>query len=346
MCEPILSVLLRPVGYSCRMACVGVAALVMLFGCTPIQVWMGYRVRLEKTPIATIQASLPKGPGMFPGEKTPLVVTVTGPDGLTLLTEGADKGKILWEDLQVTSTMVTVSPKGIVALPADPRFSDGIVPHLTITVPSHPDVRAELDIPLRYDNSFTADFSGRAGSWGASGNNGMDGSTGSSGSMDPQNPSPGGRGSDGGSGSNGWDGGPGEDAPAVLVQVTLRPGDRPLLQIGVSGAGRTEWFLVDPQGGSLTVKAEGGLGGAGGSGGRGGRGGSGGSGWPTGLSGSDGSSGSDGHDGSSGKGGAITMVFDPQAKAFLGAIRFFNRDGSSRSGPLPVFKETPVPPLW
>lgn len=346
MSVPSLFAFPRPSGHSGGMAGLGVATLLTLCGCTPIQVWLGYRVRLEKTPIASLQASLPQGPGMFPGEKTPLVVSVTGPDGKVLLTEGEGKGKILWEDLRVTASLVSVNPKGMVTLPADPRSSDGRIPHLSITVPSHPDVHAELDIPLRYDSSFTADFSGRAGSWGMNGIDGMDGSSGSSGSIDLNNPTPGGDGSDGGNGSSGQDGGPGEDAPAVLVQVTLRPGIRTLLQAGVSGAGRTEWFLVDPQGGSLTVKAEGGPGGAGGKGGRGGRGGSGGSGWPSGRSGSDGSSGWDGHDGSSGKGGAITMLFDPQAKPFLGAIRFFNRDGTQRSGPLPVFREEVVPPLW
>jgi hypothetical protein len=303
-------------------------------------------VRLEKLPIVSIEARQLGESGIVPGRQVPLFVSVKGPDGKPQVTEGAGQGRVLWEDLHIEATVVAVNGKGIASLSPDPRLSDGKTPHLVITVPSHPDLRAELDIPVRYDASFTADFSGQAGSWGASGSNGLDGSTGSSGSTDPNNPSPGGTGSDGGNGSNGQDGGPGEDAPSVAVQVALRPGSHPLLQVSVSGAGRTQWFLVDPRGGSLAVKAEGGSGGKGGSGGRGGRGGSGGSGWPSGLSGSDGANGWDGHDGPSGKGGTITMVFDPGTTPFLGVIHCFNRDGTGRSGPTPVFKEAPVPPLW
>jgi hypothetical protein len=43
-------------------------------------------------PIASIQASLPKGPGIAPGEKSPLVVVVTEPDGKVLVTEGQGQG--------------------------------------------------------------------------------------------------------------------------------------------------------------------------------------------------------------------------------------------------------------
>jgi hypothetical protein len=332
-------------GFSVGRACLGAVLLVMC-GCTHIQVWMGARVRLENTPIVTMKASLPKGPGMFPGEKTPLVVTVTGPDGKVLLTEGAGKGKVLWEDLRVTSNIVTVNPKGIVTLPADPRISDGKLPHITITAPSHPDVRAELDIPLRYDQSFTSNFSGRSGMSGTSGFDGIDGSSGTNGSTDPNNPSAGGNGSNGGNGSDGGDGSPGEDAPPVQVRVSLRPGDRPLLQVRVFGAGREEYFFVDTRGGSLTIKADGGAGGSGGKGGRGGRGGSGGMGTPSGWNGSDGMSGRDGWPGRAGKAGTITMWFDPRTKPFLSLIHFSNRDGSKRPGPPPVYIEEPTAPLW
>ena len=37
-----------------------------------------------------------------------------------------------------------------------------------------------------------------------------------------------------------------------------------MLQVGVSGQGRESFFLIDPQGGSLTVLDEGGSGGSGG----------------------------------------------------------------------------------
>lgn len=57
------------------------ASLVAFTGCTPIKVKLGWKVYLDKTPVAAIQASLPKGPGIAPGEKSPLVVTLTEPDG-------------------------------------------------------------------------------------------------------------------------------------------------------------------------------------------------------------------------------------------------------------------------
>ncbi len=321
--------------------CFGLACLLALSGCTPIKVRLGMKVYLEKIPIASIEASLPKGPGIAPGEKSPLVVVVTEPDGKVLQTEGQGKGKVLWKDLQVTASVVSASQKGIVSLRHDPRVSEGKMAHVTITVPSHPDLRAELDIPLRYDYAFVSNFSGSPGSSGMSGTDGSDGTSGSPGSTDPDNPSAGGDGSNGGNGSDGGDGGPGGDAPPVQIRVTLKSGSHPLLQASVSAAGHKRLYLVDPQEGSLTVKADGGPGGSGGTGGRGGRGGSGGMGTPSGNSGSNGSDGRNGSDGSPGKGGSITVTYDPQAKPFLAAIHL-----SNRGGPPPVFKEEPVAPLW
>lgn len=322
-------------------AYLGLAFLLALSGCTPVKVRLGWKVYLDKIPITSMEVRLPKGPGIAPGEKSPLVVMVTEPDGKVLQTEGKGGGKVLWKDLKVTASVVTANQKGIVSLPRDPRISDGKVGQVTITVPSHPDIRAELDIPLRYDYNFISNFSGRSGSSGMSGSDGLDGSSGSSGSTDPNNPSAGGDGSNGGNGSDGQDGGPGGDAPPVQVRVALRAGSHPLLQVGVSAAGHQKLYLVDPQGGSLTVKADGGPGGSGGKGGRGGRGGSGGMGTPSGNSGSNGSDGRSGWDGSPGKGGSITVTYDPQAKPFLSAIRL-----SNKGGPPPVFKEEPVVALW
>jgi hypothetical protein len=321
--------------------CLSVVTLFALSGCTSIKVALGLRVHLDKLPITSMEASLPKGPGIAPGKKSPLVVVFTEPDGAVLMTEGKGNGKVLWDDLKVTATVVTANAKGVLSLPKDPRITEGQVPHVIITVPSHPDLRAELDIPLRYDRRFISDFSGSRGSNGFDGNSGSDGSSGSSGSNDADHPSAGGNGTDGSNGSDGQDGGPGGDAPPVQVRVTLSPGSRPLLQVSVSGAGHEELFLVDPRGGSLTVHAEGGPGGSGGKGGRGGRGGFGGSGSPSGSSGSDGSNGRDGSDGSPGRDGSITVTYDPQAKPFLTAIHL-----SNSTGPAPVLKEEPVAPLW
>ena len=322
-------------------ACLGLASLLALSGCTAVKARLGMRVYLQKIPIASIAVSLPSGPGIAPGEKLPLVVAVTQPDGKVLQTEGAGHGKVLWKDLTVTATVVTVNKKGIVSLPRDPRISDGKVGHVTITVPSHPDQHAELDIPVRYNFKFTANFYGSTGLSGFNGSDGMDGTSGSPGSLDPNNPSPGGNGGNGTDGSNGQDGGPGGDAPPVQVRIALRAAPHPLLQVVVSAASRQKFYLVDPQGGSLTVNTDGGAGGSGGRGGRGGRGGSGGIGTPNGSSGSSGSDGRNGFDGPAGRGGSITVTYDPQAKPFLAVIHL-----SNRGGPAPVFKEEPVAALW
>jgi hypothetical protein len=325
-------------------ACLGLASLLALCGCSGVKVRMGWRVSLAKTPVVSMEASLPKNPGVAPGEKSPLVAEFTQPDGTVLVTEGQGKGKVLWKDLTVTASVVSVNKKGVVSLPRDPRISDGKMGHVTITVPSHPNLRAELDVPLRYDYNFVANFSGSNGSSGLNGTDGTDGISGSMGSTDPNTPSAGGDGSNGGNGSDGQDGSSGGDAPPVQVRMTLRPGSHPLLQVGVSASGssrKERFYLVDPQGGSLTVKSDGGSGGSGGKGGRGGRGGSGGIGTPSGRNGSDGSSGRDGSDGRPGDAGSITVIYDPQAKAFLTTIHL-----SNPGGPAPVFKEEAVAPLW
>lgn len=323
-------------------ACLGLVALLALSGCTSMKVRLGWKVYLAKIPVKSIEASLPKGPGIAPGAKSPLVVVVTQPNGKVLRTEGKGGGKVLWKDLQVTANVVAANKKGVLSLPSDPRISDGKLGHVTITVPSHPDVSAaELDIPVRYNYKFSSNFSGSSGFSGMNGTDGSDGMSGSPGSTDPDHPSAGGNGSDGSNGSDGHDGGRGGDAPPVQIRVALRSGSQPLLQFSVSAAGQEKLYLVDPQGGSLTVVADGGSGGSGGKGGRGGRGGSGGIGTPNGSSGRDGSDGRNGWDGPQGKGGSITVSYDPHAKAFLGTIHL-----SNRNGPPPVFKEEPMAPLW
>jgi len=319
------------------------AVVLALSGCSSMQVRMGAKVELDKTPVASIQASLPNGPAIAPGQKSPLVVTMTQPDGKALRTEGKGGGKVMWKDLQVTSTVVEVDKKGEVSVGRDPRISDGKVGHITVTVPSHADLRADLDVPFRYNVIFVSNFSGRPGLSGFNGTDGISGVNGSMGSIDPNNPSPGGDGTNGSDGSNGQDGGPGGDAPPVQVFVTLGSWSsmHPLLEVSVSAPGEERLYLVDPQGGSLSVRADGGPGGSGGRGGRGGKGGMGGTGTPNGRNGNDGQDGRNGWDGSQGRGGSITVTYDPQAEPYIGVIHL-----SSRNGPPPVFDEEPVDPLW
>jgi hypothetical protein len=186
-----------------------------------------------------------------------------------LTTEGEGKGKVLWKDITVAASVVAANQKGTLSLPADPRVSEGKVGHVLLTVPSHPDLHAELDIPVRYDYSVSANFAGSGGSSGFDGSDRSDGMSCTMGSLDPTNPSPGGNGSDGSNGSDGGSGGPGGNGPDVHVLVALKSGNHTLLEVRVS-AGRDErFYLVDPQGGSLSVNSEGGPGGSGGKGGPG-----------------------------------------------------------------------------
>jgi hypothetical protein len=120
------------------------------------------------------------------------------------------------------------------------------------------------------------------------------------------------------------------------------------LQAVISAPGRKDrHFLVDPQGGSLTITSNGGAGGSGGRGGRGGRGGAGGSGGfgcPSGSSGRSGSDGRDGFagsDGSPGRSGRITIVYDPAVAPYLAAVKASNKGAQA-----PVYQEAPVAPLW
>jgi hypothetical protein len=214
---------------SVALACFWIVLIFAETGCTSVKVKLGWKVYLEKIPVSSIEASLPKGPGIAPGQKSPLVVTVKQPDGKVLLTEGKGGGKVMWKELVVTPGVVTVNQKGVVSLARDPRVSDGKVGHVTITVPSHPDLRAELDIPFRYDSRFTANFSGSSGFSGMNGLDGTDGTSGTMGSIDPNNPSAGGNGGDGSDGGNGQDGGAGGDAAPVQVMVALQSGNHPLL---------------------------------------------------------------------------------------------------------------------
>ena len=86
---------------------VPVAAMVALTGCAAIQVKLGMKVYLNKIPITSIQAKQGDGNGMAPGEKSPLIVTVTKPDGTAITT----RDKVLWKDLAVAPSIVNASKK-------------------------------------------------------------------------------------------------------------------------------------------------------------------------------------------------------------------------------------------
>jgi len=65
-----------------------------------------------------------------------------------------------------------VNKKGVLRLANDPRKSDGKTGHVEVTVPSHPDLKATLDIPVRYDIAFLANFNGANGTSGTDGTSG------------------------------------------------------------------------------------------------------------------------------------------------------------------------------
>lgn len=315
----------------------GIALLPWLCGCSTVMLKLGRRVSLEKTPVVSMTVAMDGNRGVAPGEKAGMIATFTEPNGKVLVSEGKGKGKVLWRDIAMMSTVVSVTKHGNVKADPDPRVTEGKLGHISLSVKSQPAVHAEMDVPIRYDYPFTAIYSGSSGFSGTDGTAGTDGSSGTQGSFDPDHPSGGGNGGDGTDGTNGGDGGRGGDAPDLRVLVTLRAGAPPLLEAEVvPDRGTPKYFLIDPQGGSLTVRANGGAGGGGGRGGRGGRGGSGGAGIPPGSSGHDGRSGSDGSDGPPGSDGRIVVIYDPAARPYLSAVH----------AAAAQLQEEPTGPLW
>ena len=321
-------------------------ALLLTSGCTSIELALGLRMRLDKVPVTGLTASLVPNPALAPGQSGKLVIVATTADGQRFISAGMGHGKVLFDSYNLTTSVVQVNTKGKVSLSSDPRISDEATPKIVITVNGHPDVTAELVIPVRYDVPFVAHFSGRPGSSGFDGSDGMSGSSGSSGSMDPNNPSSGGDGGNGTDGGNGADGGPGEPGKSVQVSITLRAGPTALLQIRAASGDRELLFLVDPNGGKLSLDANGGPGGSGGRGGRGGSGGSGGIGTPSGMPGLSGQDGRSGWSGPGGAAGKIVVSVDPSAEPYLDRVVFSNKSGDGVPGAAPVTRIVPVGALW
>lgn len=296
--------------------------------------------------MSSITASL-SSQGLGPGQSARLIVVATTPDGKQLVTVGPGKGKVLFSSFNLSGILASVTKRGVVSLPDDPRATLGKTPQVHIEAINHPGVTADVEIQVRYDVPFVADFSGAGGQAGSPGSSGSSGTAGTDGSTDPKNPRPGGDGGDGGNGEDGGDGGDGDDGDAVHVWFTLLAGDHPMLQARVRGTANPEkLFLINPAGGSLTVKADGGAGGAGGEPGQGGSGGSGGDGIPKGNDGRKGQPGRAGRNGAPGAAGTITVSVDPLALPFVEKLMLSNVSGSGKSGPSPRYITEPVPPIW
>lgn len=320
--------------------------LLALGACTSIELALGLKTRLDKVPVSGLSARLDGGPALAPGGSARLIIVATTADGKQLVTGGPGHGTVLFDSFTYSASVVQVDKRGRVSLPEDPRLSQGKLPHVHIVTNGHPDVVADLDVPVRYDMVFHANFSGAAGDRGFDGLNGMDGMAGSSGSADLNNPSAGGNGSNGTDGTDGGNGGPGGSGDAVHVWIRLLAGEHPLLQVRAASSARERLFLVDPAGGSLAIDASGGPGGQGGSGGRGGRGGLGGVGWPNGSSGFDGRNGFDGSPGVPGDPGSFVVSVDPSAQPYLDHLKLVNRGGFGGDGPPPEIRVEPVAPIW
>lgn len=270
--------------------------------------------------ITSISARLSEPGGLAPGDSVQLVVSAARSDGKILATNGSGSKRLRWEDLKLAASTVTLNDEGIVSLSNDPRMINQEMGQVRVSMPSYPALNAELSIPLRFDRKFSLNFSGKPG---AKGKNGTAGDF------------------SGADGANGGMGQRGEDAPTVDIWLRLRSSSPPLLEVKVSSTG-SHFFLIDPRGGSLDVRTDGGAGGKGGKGG-------GGFGVPgkiysdgrVGDSDYQGKRGGNGPDGPQGYGGKIMVVYDPQAAPYLSVLHL-----SSRNGPAPTFSQSVLNPLW
>jgi hypothetical protein len=303
-------------------------------------------MRLPDVPLQSIEVSLGESRGLVPGSSARLSVVARTLDGRTFAMAGTAGGKVLPGSFRFESSVVTVDRSGVVTLPEDPRLSEGRIPHVRVTAVGQASPVGELDIPVRYDAAFSGTYSGHSGMQGRNGFDGYPGQDGTPGSFDPNNPvagGNGGNGSDGENGATGDDGGPGPD---VHVWIAVEDAPRPLLRVRISERGQDHFFLIDPNGGSLSIAVRGGAGGPGGFGGHGGSAGQGGAGLPPGVPGLPGHDGRDGQSGWGGAAGRIRVEIDPSASRYLQLFGFKNTDGDGRLGPPPDIVTRPVTVQW
>ncbi len=264
----------------CNWACRGllILAVVSLAGCSTLAVSLGWRVRLDREAVTSVSASLVNQRdraavgALGPGQSAQLVIVAKGPAGQEFVTVGAGHGKVAFSNYAISADLVQVAKNGKVSMPADPRVTEGKVARLSITPLGHPDVVTEFNIPVRYDIAFVANFSGADGTPGFDGSDGLDGSAGTDGTpptVDPTTgsagtPGPGGSGSAGGNGGDGSNGQDGSRGGMVHIWIRLASGATPLLHVKAISGTKQSLFIVDPNGGSLEVLANGGRGGRGG----------------------------------------------------------------------------------
>ncbi len=322
-----------------RRAAPGLGAALLLGatlgGCGSIHKALGLKTDLEGKRVESIAGALDGAQAVCPGARVSLVVTATLVDEPPLITEGAGGGKLAFDSFRFESDAGQVDAHGIFTLTDDPRATLSQKATVRITAVAHPDKTAEVEVPVTYACAFVADFRGAPGRDGQMGAVGQSGKRGKDEQSSPSYAKPGGHGGVGGRGGDGADGGDGQSAPAVQVAVSMMPapgGAGELLQVEVSAAGATRVYVVDPAGGRLTVKANGGRGGSGGNGGGGGSGGGGGTGDPAGDGGDGGPGGNGGNGGNGGDGGQITLVHTAAAAAHMKLITLESRAGAGGGG--------------
>jgi hypothetical protein len=284
-----------------------------LSGCVAIDRALGTKVDLNDKQVDSHTLAVPNNGPLCPGYEIPLIATATLAGGEKLQTEGAGGGKVLWSSFTAEARGARITPEGILSVDVDPRETLGSPVHVTLRVGLRGPV-AELDVPLRYDCAYVANFNGQPGADGDSGADGAEGVPGANGN----------RGSDG------------ADGQQVQVLVSMVLGPTPgssLLSVLVQGSRAQRLYYVDPARGSLLVRANGGNGGDGGAGGYG----FGGSGRP----GSN--NGSRGDGGNGGNGGSLFLRVSPEAKAYLKCIHFENRGGRGGRGSTPGANGRPGP---
>ncbi|TLY54535.1 MAG: hypothetical protein E6K51_11095, partial [Gammaproteobacteria bacterium] len=143
-----------------RSAVVLVAVSVAVSGCTDLAVRLGLRTRLAGVPVSAVSVALVTRrdhsavSALGPGQSAQLVIVATNADGQKFVTVGAGGGKVLFDSYVIDASVVNVSKRGRVSLPADPLLSEGRTGHLRITLVGHPGVAAELHIPVRYDIAY------------------------------------------------------------------------------------------------------------------------------------------------------------------------------------------------
>ncbi|HET6991804.1 MAG TPA: collagen-like protein, partial [Bacteroidia bacterium] len=258
-------------------------------------------------------------------------------DGSEMLTKGLSQGKVKWGNYIVNVVGGTFND-GDVTINDDPRKIKDYKIIVTAKLLFDSSKTQTMEFVLDFKANYTADFSGRQGDDAAWASKGQSGATGSNNSKGD-----GGPGQKGQRGEDGRKGGNGQNGDAVDVYVSAFPdaSGKTMLRVYVKSrsSSREGFYIVNPDGGSITILARGGRGGQGGHGGDGGGGGYGGNGhsrggdsgdtfYGTGGTGGDGGDGGNGGDGGDGgNGGSITIFVDPSASAYVSVIKFDTSGG-------------------